>query len=79
MKTNLDEIVQEQIEKLSEAMIDRRMKLDYSQTELSEITGLTQPQTADVEKLKRMVKLDTLLKHITALNLEIQLVPKKFI
>jgi DNA-binding XRE family transcriptional regulator len=77
MTEQLEQNVQNQIDKLSETLIDRRNELGYSQAMLAKMAGFTQPQVSDNEQLKRGVKLPTFLKHITALGLEIQIVPKK--
>jgi HTH-type transcriptional regulator / antitoxin HipB len=62
---------------LAEVIKDRRRQLGLSQTEASDLVGLSQKTISAFELKPESTKLETFFKILSALNLEIHLVPKE--
>jgi HTH-type transcriptional regulator / antitoxin HipB len=62
---------------LAEIIKDRRRQLGLSQTEASDLVGLSQKTISAFELKPESTKLETFFKILSALNLEIHIVPKE--
>ncbi len=62
---------------LAEIIKDRRRQLGLSQTEASDLVGLSQKTISAFEIKPESTKLETFFKILSALNLEIHVVPKE--
>jgi HTH-type transcriptional regulator / antitoxin HipB len=62
---------------LAEIARDRRCQLGLSQTEAADLVGLNQKTISAFELKPESTKLETFFKILSALNLEIHLVPKE--
>jgi HTH-type transcriptional regulator / antitoxin HipB len=62
---------------LAEIVKDRRCQLGLSQTEAADLVGLNQKTISAFELKPESTKLETFFKILSALNLEIHIVPKE--
>lgn len=72
---SLDENDRKELE-LIKHLVQQRKDIKVSQRDLSEMTGLKQSTIARIERDIVMPKLDTFIKIVNALDLEITLTPK---
>ena len=63
--------IQKDVSNLIIRLIKRRVELNLSQRELAKMTNIKQPMIARIESGDTMPRVDTLLKIIRALNLEL--------
>jgi len=70
---DIDEI--ESLAKIVSVMIDKRNAMGISQRELAKMCGIPQSSVARIEAHRITPNLDTLLKILHQLNLEISIVP----
>jgi DNA-binding XRE family transcriptional regulator len=70
---DIDEI--ESLAKIVSVMIDKRNAMGISQRELAKMCGIPQSSVARIEAHRTTPNLDTLLKILRQLNLEISIVP----
>lgn len=62
------------INKLVEEIVKQRIDLGISQRELAELTDIKQPMIARFEKSEMMPRIDTFIRIISALDMDIKLV-----
>jgi HTH-type transcriptional regulator / antitoxin HipB len=62
---------------LAEYARDRRKTIELSQSEIGDLTGLRQVTVSAFENRPASTKLETLFKLLSALELELQIVPKE--
>lgn len=63
--------INKQISNIIVKIIEKRLFLKMSQRELAKKTGIKQPMIARIEKLESIPRLDTLIKILDALDLNI--------
>lgn len=56
--------------------MDQRKKLKFSQVKVGELTGLKQQTISEFEMRPETTRLDTLFRILSALNLDLRIVPK---
>lgn len=59
------------MKELMNQVIDERMFLNLTQRDLADITGIKQPMIARIERLESIPRLDTFLRIVDKLNLEV--------
>lgn len=65
--------INKQISNIIVKIIEKRLFLKMSQRELAKKTGIKQPMIARIEKLESIPRLDTLIKILDALDLNISI------
>lgn len=59
----------------AKSVIEQRKKLNWTQEELAEKSGVNRVTIAKIEKFQRQAGIDVVLKLLNALNLDIKFVP----
>lgn len=75
-----ERVLEKKVETISEVvfqLVNRRIKLGYTQRDLAEISGIKQPMIARIETLSTMPRLDTLVTLATALDLDVKCIDRK--
>ena len=67
----------EQVNKIISQIVARRIELGLSQRDLAILTGIKQPAIARLESFRAVPRLDTILKIIEPLGLELKLIKIK--